>query len=186
MRYQFTLHSPPRRSHVVVFVALVAAIVAGYIFAACGDRTPREAAARQPETSSVVAPESAGTRIDPVVTGPVTFEQADAAFRDARYGDAVNLFNAYTERRPENPWGFYMLGLSSWRAGERDEAIAAFTKALELDSMHVKSHLNLSRVLIEVGRPEEAVGHVKHALALDSTSGDGLRLLGRAREALGC
>jgi Flp pilus assembly protein TadD len=190
MSYQFTLSSTPRHArgprHLVVFAGLVATIVAAYAFVACGDRTER-ADAKQPvsDSSPVATPETTGTG-GTLVAGPVSFEQADSAFRDGRYGDAAGLFTAYTERRPENPWGFYMLGLSTWRAGNRDQATLAFTKALELDSTHIKSRLNLSRVLIELGKPDEAMSHIEKVLLLDSTSSDGLRLLGRARDAMGC
>ncbi len=95
------------------------------------------------------------------------------------------LFRAYTETKPENPWGFYMVGMASWKSGDRAGAEEAFGRALELDSTHVKAHLNLSRVLLEDGRPSDAVPHIERAIALDSTSSEGYRLLGRAYDALG-
>ena len=48
----------------------------------------------------------------------------------------------------------------------------------------VKSHLNLSRVLIEQGHAQEALPHVAAALAIDSTSSEGFRLLGRVKSEL--
>ena len=36
---------------------------------------------------------------------------AESAFGDGRYPEAAQLFTAYTESNPENPWGYYMLGL---------------------------------------------------------------------------
>src|SRR2546427_63181 len=77
-----------------------------------------------------------------------------------------------------------MLGLSAWKAGDRETAVNAFTLALEKDSTHVKSHLNLSRVLIEQGHAQEALPHVAAALAIDSTSSEGFRLLGRVKSEL--
>src|SRR5207253_8194019 len=67
--------------------------------------------------------------------------------------EAVDLFTGYTERKPENPWGFYMLGLASWKAGNLAQAGEAFDQALKLDPKHQKSLLNSARVLLE--RSEE-------------------------------
>src|SRR5207245_6018982 len=104
---------------------------------------------------------------------------ADSAYRDHRYDDATALFQTYTESRPTNPWGFYMLGLSAWKAGDRVQAESAFVQALSLDSTDVKSHLNLSRVLLEGGQPDSALVHIERAIALDSTSSEPLRLQDR-------
>jgi len=97
----------------------------------------------------------------------------------------VALFTAYTGERPENPWGHYMVGLSSWKGGDRELAERAFLDALALDSSHVKSRLNLGRVLLETERPREALEHIDVAVGLEPGSSDGYRLRARAFEALG-
>lgn len=129
--------------------------------------------------STVAAPGSEAST--PRVIGPVAFEEAEAVYREGRYPEATALFAAYVERKPENAWGHYMLGLSAWKAGETERAEAAFGKALERDSKHLKSWINLSRVLLDAGRPDEALDRLGHALELDSTSGETYRLIGRAR-----
>src|SRR3989449_6435723 len=78
-----------------------------------------------------------------------------------------------------------MLGLSAWKTGDRDAAVRAFTQALEKDSTHVKSRLNLSRVLIEQGKAQEALPYVEAALKIDSTSNEIYRVLGRVKGELG-
>jgi tetratricopeptide (TPR) repeat protein len=95
------------------------------------------------------------------------------------------MFAAYAERKPENAWGHYMLGLSQWKVGNLDAAEEAFEKALEIDPQHVKSLNNLSRVLLDAGRPNDALARIEHVLELDPSSGEGYRLLGRARTELG-
>jgi Flp pilus assembly protein TadD len=115
----------------------------------------------------------------------VTYSEAEGAFREKRYNKAVGLFMRYTERKAENPWGFYMLGLSSSRAGNFGEAESAFVRALELDPSHVKSMTNLSRVLLNMERPEEALVRIEEALAIDPGSGDAYRLRGRALSQMG-
>ncbi len=49
----------------------------------------------------------------------------------------------------------------------------------------MKSHINLSRVLMEQGKAQEALPHVEAALRIDSTSSEGHRLLGRLKDELG-
>ena len=110
----------------------------------------------------------------------ITYAEAETAFREKRYEDAFDLFMLYTARKNENPWGFYMLGLSASKAGKYDDAQHSFELALERDSSHVKSWLNLGRVLLDTARPEEALGKVDVALALDARSNGGYRLKGRA------
>ena len=184
MSYQFSLDQSNRslRFPVILMAGIVCTVIAAYAFAACSDRTPDQAAAGEPVVSKPtgVAPVSNVSN-----EKPVTFGMADSAYRDRRYNDATVLFKTYTDSRPANAWGFYMLGLSAWKSGERVQAESAFVQALTLDSTHVKSHLNLSRVLLEGSQPESALAHIDAAIALDSTSSEPLRLQGRAFEALG-
>lgn len=116
--------------------------------------------------------------------GPVTYEEAADAFRDERYAEATKLFDSYVERKPENPWGHYMLGLSAWKARDFERAERAFDAALERDPTHLKSLVNLSRVLLETERPDIALLELETALKLDSTSAEVWRLIGVARSDL--
>jgi len=194
MSYQFELDRSNRtlRFPVILMAMLVVTAFVAYAFAACGERHPDQARASEPPTGSEPARNvpvsnagSSTTTPALVISGPVTFEIADSAYRERRYDDATTLFKAYTESRPNTGWGFYMLGLSAWKSGDRAQAESAFVRALTLDSTHVKSHLNLSRVLLEDGQPDSALEHIERAIALDSTSSEPLRLQGRAFEALG-
>jgi superkiller protein 3 len=119
------------------------------------------------------------------VATPVTYERAESAFSGGRYPEATQLFTAYTEDNPDNPWGYYMLGMSAWRGGEHKQAASAFDRALQLDPDHRKSLFNSSRVLLELGQPKEALERIEKALTLEPMSNEGLRLLGRARYQLG-
>jgi predicted Zn-dependent protease len=160
--------------------------IAAFILGACGDKTPKtpDANAAEVTTASPVRP-SAATPTTPIVPEPVSFEDAQSAFREKHYDEAVRLFTAYAAEQPENVWGYYMLGLSTWKAGDHDGAVVAFQLALGKDSTHVKSRINLSRVLLEQGKAQEALPHVEAALRSDSTSGVAHRLLGRVRDELG-
>jgi len=154
-------------------------------------------AARRPAPATVpLAEEAAVARVQPTeeevalpstptVPVPPSFADADAAYQERRFADAVDLFEAYVEQKPNNPWGLYMLGLSAWKAGQLQKAGFAFEEALKLDPKHEKSLLNWSRVLLEQGEPGEALARIETALDLNPVSNDATRLLARARDALG-
>jgi len=159
-------------------------LVAGALAAACGHKPSQSSEASAAEVSKATPSETPTTATPSIVT-PVSFAEAESAYTAKRYGDAVRLFTTYTSDKPDNVWGYYMLGLSAWKNGDRDAAVNAFTLGLQKDSTHIKSHLNLSRVLIEQGRAQDALPHVEAAVALDSTSGETFRLLGRVQTELG-
>jgi len=121
----------------------------------------------------------------PVTPTPVSYESAEAAYSAQRYPEATELFSRYTEQKPENPWGFYMLGLASWKAGNLTQAEVAFDQALKLDPKHQKSWLNSARVLLEQGRADEALERAQTAIEHDSASGEAWRVLARAQLDLG-
>ena len=168
-------------------LTMIPCVIAAFVAGGCGDRHSKssgdanaaEVTTVSSETSSVSTPTS------PISAGPVSFETAKAAFTEKRYDDAVRLFTSYTSAQPDNVWGFYMLGLSAWKTGDRDAAVRAFTQALEQDSTHVKSRLNLTRVLIEQGKAQEALPYVEGVVTVDSASNEGYRLLGRVKRELG-
>ncbi len=120
-----------------------------------------------------------------VVPEGVTYATAESAFTAKRYSEAAEMFSAVAERQPVNPWNHYMLGLSAWKSGDRDRAESAFVAALELDPKHLKTELNLTRVLLEMGCPDDALIHIERGLAIDSASGETWRLVGRVQAVLG-
>lgn len=164
-------------------------LVAGlFVLAGCGDKTPKQANAKEPEPTPAVSvtPESTTVTREPSVpVGPVSFASAESSFREHRYDEAVAGFTAYTTTRPNVAFGFYMLGLSAWKAGDLVKAEDAFRQALTLDSTHVKSYLNISRVLLDAGQPDSALGYLDAVLRIDETLGVAYRLIGRAHDAKG-
>lgn len=180
-----------RLGHVVVGTLLALVFWSAY---GCGDSRQPEERTQAPPTEQVAPRTTPSTPVSyteerpvetPIVPREVTFEEAESAYREKRYGDAVSLFTAYTGQQPENAWGHYMLGLSAWKTGEHDTAEQAFERALERDPEHVKSLINLSRVFLDTGRPEDAIERIEEALLIDGESSDAFRLLGRARHQLG-
>lgn len=157
MRYQFSIDRPHTqgRGLALAVAALISLGVAGYMFAACGDRNPDRASAGEPIVSTPTPVPAPSTPTQPEVPAPTT--------------------------APE----FYTVGRSAWKAGDFARAESAFVQAIALDSTHVRSRLYLSRILIETGRAGDALQHIEAAVELDTTSSEPLRLLGRAYEVLG-
>jgi Tfp pilus assembly protein PilF len=127
-------------------------------------------------TADVVPPEGA--------TEP-TIENAQAALKDKRYLDAFDLFSAYVEAHPEKAWAHSMVGFSAWKAGLPEEAEAGFRAALERDPGHMRSRLDLARVVLDLGRPGEALDLVSEAARRDPRNPEVQRMMGRVQHNLG-
>ena len=136
---------------------------------ACGDdkaRPPVTTAASSPVRPGHRCAESAdesGTLTAPASDAPCPTRTRRRRSTGGNYDEAADLFAAYTRHHPDNPWGHYMYGLSAWKAGPHEQAIASFDEALRLDPEHRKSLLNSARVLLETGRPREALERVERA-----------------------
>ena len=122
---------------------------------------------------------------EPSVPRNVTYADAETVYHARRYSDAAEMFGVYVESHPENGWGHYMLGLSAWKAGTPDRAIASFERVVELDSSNVKARTNLARVLLDENRGADALIHLEAARELAPESGDVRRVLGNALSELG-
>jgi Tfp pilus assembly protein PilF len=184
MRRTIDFAEQHRRNYVPLALTALALLT---IFA-CDRRDSKQDVGTTPTDQAVVVNDS-------VVESPVqsnaptyenvTYEEAESTFTSRRYGEATEMFAAYVTRRPKNPWGHYMLGLSAWKSGQLSRARESFERAIELDPSHVKSLLNLSRVLLELKEPREASERVVAALQIDSASAEAHRLMGRVQTALG-
>jgi Flp pilus assembly protein TadD len=133
--------------------------------------------------SSAVKPtdqKALGGSATPTNTGPVSFADGEAAYRARKYSDATSLFERYVTQRPDHGLGHYMLGLSAWKGNDPARAEKAFDAALAIDPDHVRSLVNLSRLLIEQKRCDEAIVRLTRASEIEPTSGEVHRLLGRA------
>jgi tetratricopeptide (TPR) repeat protein len=114
-----------------------------------------------------------------------SFAEGEAAYKAKRYTDATTIFDRYTAEKPDNAWGHFMLGLSAWKGGDLAKSEKAFKAALAIDPDHLKSLMNLSRVLIEEKRFDDALDTLMRAGDIEPTSNEVQRLIGRASHALG-
>lgn len=178
------------RVHAAVSACIVAVSALTLWAVGCGDSglarggTDAGGGATRPLPAAAPAPVERAPAV-PVVTGPVVFADARAAYREQRYDEAVTLLSIYTEESPEDASGFYLLGVSQWKVGHHALAIPALERAIALDSTRVRALYNLTRVLLESDRAVEALPRIERAVALDSGAGEGWRLLARTRADLG-
>jgi len=121
-----------------------------------------------------------GANATPTDTGPLSFADGEAAYRARKYTDATMIFERYVTQHPGKAEGHFLLGLSAWKGNDLAKAESAFDAALAVDPGHVKSLVNLSRVLIEQKRCDEAIAKLTRASDIEPTSGEVHRLLGRA------
>jgi len=122
---------------------------------------------------------------DRAATGPASFAEGEAAYKAKKYTVATTIFDRYTAEKPDNAWGHFMLGLSAWKGGDLAKSEKAFKAALAIDPDHLKSLMNLSRVLIEEKRFDDALDTLMRAGDIEPTSNEVQRLIGRASHALG-
>jgi Flp pilus assembly protein TadD len=157
----------------------------------CSDRGTKPTSTNQEATRAVpttfTPDEGAASPSAPAVvpSGPVTFSDGEKAYEAKNYTEATRVFGRYTEDRPDNAWGHFMLGLASWKGGDLTKAESAFESALRIDPDHVKSLVNLSRVLLDAKRPADALVKLTRAAELEPMSADVQRLLGRTHQAQG-
>jgi predicted Zn-dependent protease len=165
-------------------LAVTVAVVATTLATACNSRPH---AAATVASSTPVPPQTTPTVVDaPKPTPqPVPFTTAESTFKSKDYKTAADQFDAYTTTHVNNPWGFYMLGLSAWKSSDLPRAQQAFETALSLNPRHQKSLVNLSRVLLAENHADSALARGRDAVAVDSQSPDAWRVVGRAASMLG-
>lgn len=178
----------PHVTAVLLLVAFGAAACSQSDQQSAGKRSSTDSARRKllaaaPATSPAVESIGADANVLPTLTS--SFADGEAAYHARKYGEAVAIFGRYIERRPGNAWGHYMLGLSAWKSGNPGKAEAAFEKALSIDPRHVKSLVNLSRVVIDQTRYDDAIERLTRAAEIAPESAEVHRLLGRTYGSVG-
>ena len=173
-----------RTSKQITMAVLVATIVG----AGCSKKDePYQARTTESQPTARVTPASITDlpHSTPPVAGPVSFADGEAAYNAGNYTEATKVFEQYTGQRPENAWGHFMLGLSAWKSGDLQKAETALEDALRIDPEHLKSLVNLSRVLLDEQRFDDAQMRLTAAGQIDPNSAEVHRLLGRTYKGQG-
>ena len=112
--------------------------------------------------------------------------------RNKVYRSEIALWTDTVAKSPWNPYPLNNLGIALSDSGRRTEAIARFTRALELKPDYAEARNNLALALLNEGRVPEAVSGFEAALRLkpdyaeaEANLGVALAGSGRLPEALG-
>ena len=83
-----------------------------------------------------------------------------------RTDEEISLLRTYLARYPRDQASWYNYGTALFRSRRCADALLAFEKSLELDSMNVGSHINSAMCHADQRRPQEAVASFRRALAI--------------------
>src|SRR4051812_44379418 len=116
----------PSRTPIVLFAAATLALAA---LIACdvkgGKQSHDSVAVTKPDDSQPTVQSSDSTTPTNTMPQNVSFALAESTYNQKRYKEASEMFGVYLQRKPENPWGHYMHGLSAWKSGQLDVAKSA-------------------------------------------------------------
>jgi len=115
---------------------------------------------------------------DPLPTGYIGLAQV--LLRTGRAEEsAIELGEAEKKLGPQFLISYFR-GLALDRAGKPSEALAAFRRAVELNSDSAEARLNLGKVELTQGQVSEAIAELQHALQLNPGDRQAARLLSQA------
>ena len=148
-----------------------------------------EPAYLEPAAEPEPVPASAGTpgeaaefQVEPGVN---YLARGSEAYRERNLVHAVAYLRAAVEERPDRVYPHYLLGLSLWKSGELEEAVAAMSRAGELDASSIKTFINLSRIENDRGEFDAALQAARTAREIDPEDATALFLEGRSLHNLG-
>jgi tetratricopeptide (TPR) repeat protein len=85
--------------------------------------------------------------------------------------DAIESYNDFIAAYPDDPEGYYKLGMLYFAVSEWDSAAANFTRAIGLDPKFASAKFELAKVLINQDSLDEALKQLEDALTLYRDSG---------------
>jgi len=198
MRYQFTMDRPlraPGRGRVVVFAALVSLGVAGYMFAACGDRNPDRASAGEPVVTTptpVPAPTTEPVSAPTPTTASEFFSVGRAAWRAGEYAKAESAFVQALSLDSTHVRSQLYLSRVLIETGRAGDALQHIEAVIDSDTTSSEALRLQGRAYEVLGRSEEAIGAYKRAIVRNpedvwslNNLGSLYIKLGRSEDAIG-
>jgi TolB-like protein/Tfp pilus assembly protein PilF/DNA-binding SARP family transcriptional activator len=92
--------------------------------------------------------------------------QALAADSKAHLDQAREILTGVLVRAPNNGAAPFYLGLVHGASGRLDDALAAFTRAVEINPSHASAHAHIGHALARMGRAPEGLEHLRYAMRL--------------------
>jgi tetratricopeptide (TPR) repeat protein len=104
-----------------------------------------------------------------------------------RPGRALELLSEADKRDPNNPEILYLTGVARFRSGDPEGALDPLVRAVDIDPRvrFGEPYLIAGQALLKLGRNEEAEDALERYVRVNSSSVQGLYLLGKARAGRG-
>lgn len=104
-----------------------------------------------------------------------------------RPGRALDLLQEADKRDPNNPEILYLTGVAKYRSGDPEGALDPLVRAVDIDPRvrFGEPYLVAGQALLKLDRHEEAEDALERYIRVNSSSVQGLYLLGKARSARG-
>jgi Flp pilus assembly protein TadD len=134
-----------------------------------------------------LAPTKLGWAFFALLAGALVWRTAQ---RNHDYHSEIAIWTKTTRQRPQNGRAWGSLGVSYFKAGRLDSAVACLERAIELLPTYgvvprSVTYDNLAKVCIQQGRCGEAITHLSEALRLNPYNADAHNDLGGALQQLG-
>lgn len=81
-----------------------------------------------------------------------------------KWDEAVELLLPFTERNPEEPWGFLVLGLAQRHRGEEEASRVAYLRVLELRPTHLAALAGLAVLAADAGDLDRGFARLEEAV----------------------
>lgn len=120
-------------------------------------------------------------------SGQMTQNDAQALIQILNSGNfpaAQSAAKQLSERFPNEPFVFNILGYASGMVGDEKAAVAAFKWAIKLNPNFVEALSNYGSYLVQIGKPKEAVEVLRKAIAKKPNYAEAHHNLGLALTAL--
>ena len=121
---------------------------------------------RRDHDLELAKPETQRQGVDTEQLGRVYLQRGAKAFREKNYLEAADNFDRATKADPENGQAWYNLALAcSHQVRWRSRALAAITRACELEPMKPQYLKTAGRIFSDAGMTSRALGFYEQALA---------------------
>jgi peptidoglycan/xylan/chitin deacetylase (PgdA/CDA1 family)/uncharacterized caspase-like protein/Flp pilus assembly protein TadD len=135
--------------------------------------------AQAPQVASVLPTRGGISKPKPVRAYDLD-RQGQQLYREKRYDEALQKFQAAVQMKPNDPVLLNNLGFMYFVVGKYGDAVNYLQKTLAIDPHRKEAHENLADTLMKMGRTDEAKQHYQEFLALapnTSRSGELKRIL---------
>ncbi len=105
--------------------------------------------------------------------------------RRHRYLDAGFLTNVWLERKPDDPYALLCRGAVRDQIGPRNQCVDDFQRVLEINPDQEEARMRLSRSLLELARPSEALATIRPLVDKYPNEPKVLTTLGECQDAVG-